>query len=53
MINWVIGGIIMLATLFIIIKKINKIKKGENGCEGCNAIHCECGSKRSAVKRSC
>lgn len=35
MADWIIGGLIIVAAAYIIIKNISRIKKGENPCAGC------------------
>ncbi|MCX7749600.1 MAG: FeoB-associated Cys-rich membrane protein [Clostridia bacterium] len=48
MINWILGGLIVVATLYIIFRTVNKIRKGKDicGCDGCNAAQCGCSSKK-------
>jgi hypothetical protein len=41
MINWIVGGLIMAATLYVIISAVIKIKKGKNSC-GCNGCDYDC-----------
>jgi len=36
MINWIIGGIIIGLTLFIIVQRIRRMRRGESGCSGCS-----------------
>ncbi|MDF2596412.1 MAG: hypothetical protein K0R69_2753 [Clostridia bacterium] len=44
MVNWIIGGIIIGLTVFIIVKRINSIRKGESSCcsGGCSLGKGEC-----------
>lgn len=46
MINWIIGGIIILATILIVTRSIIRLKNGKSGCncEGCGLENC---SKRT------
>jgi hypothetical protein len=47
MINWVIGGIIVGLTAFIIIRTIMKMRKGESSCGGdCASGGCNCPHKQ-------
>jgi hypothetical protein len=48
MINWIIGGLILGLTLYIIGRKVNKLRKGESACGGCseyNKSGCSCDKK--------
>ena len=49
MINWIIGGLIVTATLYIVISAVIKIKKGKSicGCNGCYSDCCGCGKKQN------
>ncbi|MDD4295442.1 MAG: FeoB-associated Cys-rich membrane protein [Ruminiclostridium sp.] len=38
MINWIIGGLIVAATIFIIVNKVKSIKQGQCGCN-CSGCH--------------
>ncbi|WP_171903735.1 hypothetical protein [Cellulosilyticum sp. I15G10I2] len=45
MINWIIGGGIIALTIYIIVKRIIRMRKGEMGCcGGCTASKggCDC-----------
>ena len=47
MINWIIGGAIIALTIYIIVRRIISMRKGESGCcggcsskqDGCNCDH--------------
>jgi hypothetical protein len=49
MINWILGGLIIVVTLYIIIRTVNKIRKGKDicGCESCDASQCGCNNKKT------
>jgi len=40
MINWIIGGIIVLVTILIVVRFAIKVKKGQSGC-GCGCPGCD------------
>lgn len=42
MINWIIGGIIVIATGIIVIRYIIRLKNGKGGCDcsGCDRSNC-------------
>lgn len=49
MINWILGGIIVGATVFIILRSIRRLQKGEGSCCGggcdrgsCSQGKCDC-----------
>ena len=46
MINWILGGAIIIATILIIVRSIKRIKDGKSGCNcsGCD-IKGNCPSK--------
>ncbi|MFZ5987893.1 MAG: hypothetical protein ACOYWZ_12315 [Bacillota bacterium] len=35
MINWIVGGLVIGFTLYIIATTVIRIRKGENSCSGC------------------
>lgn len=47
MINWIIGGAIILFTIFVIVKSVNKLRNGKSicDCSGCDA-QCSCSNKK-------
>lgn len=46
MINWIIGGFIIIFTLFVIIRSMKgKSSVGCHGCSGCDS-ESSCGSKK-------
>jgi hypothetical protein len=49
MINWILGGLIIVVTLYIIFRTVNKIRKGKDicGCESCDASQCGCNNKKT------
>lgn len=52
MINWIIGGIIVGLTAFIIIRTIMKMRKGESSCGGdCSSGGCNCSQKQVEIPR--
>lgn len=47
MINWVIGGIVFGLTIFIVIRTILKMRKGQGCCcEDCNQSQCSSRSRK-------
>ncbi|MCX7841802.1 MAG: hypothetical protein N2489_01845 [Clostridia bacterium] len=42
MINWFLGGFIIVATMVIIVRSVNKLRNGKTmcGCEGCDPVKC-------------
>lgn len=43
MINWILGGIIVGLTVFIIVRTIGRMRKGGSTCCGdCNPSKCDC-----------
>ncbi|MDF2614007.1 MAG: hypothetical protein K0S71_1793 [Clostridia bacterium] len=43
MINWIIGGIIIGLTVFIIVQRIRSMRRGESGCcSGCSVSKSQC-----------
>ncbi len=41
MINWIAGGLIIGVTLYVIISRANRLRKGENVC-GCDCSSGDC-----------
>lgn len=37
MINWIIGGIIIGFTIYVIVKRVIALKKGDSSCHGCSS----------------
>lgn len=51
MINWILGGLIIGAAAYIILKKIKKMKSGDFTCEGCKGGTCKgCQSESNEKK---
>ncbi|HHV98672.1 MAG TPA: FeoB-associated Cys-rich membrane protein [Clostridiaceae bacterium] len=44
MINWILGGLIIACVVFLVVRFIKKIAKGEStccsGCDGCSSSCC-------------
>ncbi|AUS95722.1 hypothetical protein CDQ84_01470 [Clostridium thermosuccinogenes] len=51
MIDWIIGGIIVALTVYIIVRTVIRMRKGENCCSGCSGCsvgeqsRCGCNTK--------
>ncbi|MCX7709310.1 MAG: FeoB-associated Cys-rich membrane protein [Clostridia bacterium] len=46
MINWVVGGIIVGLTIFVIVRTILRMRRGESTCcSGCSKSQCNCEHK--------
>ncbi|NLD45880.1 MAG: FeoB-associated Cys-rich membrane protein [Clostridiaceae bacterium] len=47
MINWIIGGVIILVTILIVARSLIRLKEGKSGCncDGCSLEHCSKKSK--------
>lgn len=51
MINWILGGLIVIAVMFFVIRFIHKLAKGESTCSsGCGGCSMDCSSKESLEK---
>ena len=46
MIEWIIGGVIAAYCIYLIIRKIKKVKKGEWCSCGCSNCSCGCDVKK-------
>lgn len=46
MINWILGAAIVGFTIFIVIRTILRMRKGESACEGCSCGTDKCCSKK-------
>ena len=42
MINWILGGLIIAATILIVLRAVIRVKDGKSGCncEGCDPSDC-------------
>lgn len=47
MINWILGGLIGAFTLYIVVRSINRARKGKSmcGCDGCGESCSGCSSR--------
>ncbi|MCR4436583.1 MAG: FeoB-associated Cys-rich membrane protein [Clostridiales bacterium] len=46
MINWIVGGLIVGLTVFIIIRFVSRMRKGQAcSCGDCAESRCDCGKK--------
>ncbi len=46
MINWIIGGVIVGVTVFIVVRTIVRMRKGGSTCCGdCTQSKCDCSNK--------
>ena len=45
MINWILGGVIAVVTVYIIVRMISRYKKGESGCD-CGGCSQKCSKKQ-------
>ena len=55
MVTWILAGLIIGATAYIIYKKIKKLKSGDFSCEGCeggkSCSGCKTDAKAPEIKK--